>query len=65
MGESRFFNFNVELYKDSDQKMHVYIASDNSSGCDYLCKNVKEVKENIYNYVDDYMSLLEGEDKEW
>jgi len=65
MSESKFFNFSVELYRDSEQKMHVYIASDNSSGCDYRCKNVKEVKENIYNYVDDYMSLLEGEDKEW
>ena len=56
--ESYFFDISVELYHDTEQKLHAYIASECCSGCDYICKDLEEVKEHIHDYIDNYVDAI-------
>ena len=65
MDYSAMLRFDVELYKGADDLMHVYIASDCSSGCDYACPNgIEDVKKNVTNYIEDYLDEFSIEDLE-
>lgn len=57
MGSIALINISIELYKGADNLLHVYIADDGSSGCDYLCENgLKDVKREVSNYVENYFN---------
>lgn len=45
-------NFSIEFYKDSNRVLHMYVATDTSSGCDYICENgVEDAKKHMLEYL--------------
>ena len=59
---NRGLNINVELYLGGDG-VHLYLAEENSSGCDYKVNNITD----IGNLVKDYIlnqGVLEDYDEE-
>lgn len=53
---------NVELYNGSDGP-HMYLAEENSSGCDYKINNITEIGNLFKDYILDE-DALEDYDKE-
>jgi hypothetical protein len=43
-------DINIEFY-DGPDGQHVYIAEENSSGCDYKVDNLKDVMVHIEEYI--------------
>ena len=55
MDETILVNFSVEFYKDGEGVLHMYVATDTSSGCDYVCENgVEDAKAHMLEYLELY-----------